>query len=108
MFSSSISHFVVLAVLSVVDAQLPFWGPSPHTNVSPFGPPPLPPNSNGKTCTVHALGNGADDTPQILGAFEECNHGGTVVFPSDQTYLIATRLNPVIHDGLSSSSLHEQ
>ncbi|KAJ5728204.1 hypothetical protein N7493_004534 [Penicillium malachiteum] len=49
-------------------------------------------------CTVKARGNKKDDTPNILNAFEKCSGGGTVVFPEDQSYWIATRLNPVIHD----------
>lgn len=66
--------------------------------VSPFGPAPRHPASNGKTCTVKALGNKKDDAPQILKAFDECNNGGTVVFPEDQSYWVATRLNPVLQD----------
>lgn len=65
---------------------------------SPWGPAPKAPAKHGKTCTVKALGGEKDDTPQILKAFEECNNGGTVVFPEDQNYWIATKLNPVIHD----------
>lgn len=67
-------------------------------SASPFGPPPIGPFSNGKTCTVKALGHQRDDTPQILRAFTECNHGGTVVFPEGQNYWIGTKLNPVIYD----------
>lgn len=59
---------------------------------------PTPPRTNHKTCTVLPLGNHTDDTPQILKAFADCNHGGTVVFPKDKVYWIATRLNPVIYD----------
>lgn len=59
---------------------------------------PVPPCNNGKTCTVLPLGNQTDDTPQILQAFSDCNNGGTVVFPKDQVYWIATRMNPVISD----------
>ena len=51
-----------------------------------------------KTCTVNPLGNGRDDVPQILAAFNDCNNGGTVVFPRGETYNIATRLHLVIHD----------
>jgi galacturan 1,4-alpha-galacturonidase len=67
-------------------------------SASPFGRAPIGPFSNGKTCTVKALGHQRDDTPQILKAFAECNHGGTVVFPEDQNYWIGTKLNPVIYD----------
>jgi galacturan 1,4-alpha-galacturonidase len=62
------------------------------------GPQPLQPSQNGKTCTLRALGNQTDDTPQILKAFQECNNGGNVVFPQGQNYWIASRLNPVIYD----------
>lgn len=67
---------------------------------APWGglPAPSSPSHNGKTCTVHAYGNKKDDTPQILDAFNGCNNGGTVVFPEDQNYWIATKLNPVIYD----------
>lgn len=51
-----------------------------------------------KTCTVKALGNSQDDVPNILKAFSECGHGGTIVFPQGQNYWIATRLNPVVRD----------
>ncbi|KAH6676610.1 glycoside hydrolase family 28 protein [Halenospora varia] len=61
--------------------------------VNPHGP-----SKNGRACVVQALGNNKDDTPQILKAFAECNHGGTIVFPEGQKYWIATRLNPTIYD----------
>jgi galacturan 1,4-alpha-galacturonidase len=65
---------------------------------NPFGPLPIGPFNNGKTCTVRPLGHKRDDTPQILKAFQQCNHGGTVVFPEGDNYWIGTRLNPVIYD----------
>jgi hypothetical protein len=68
------------------------------SSASPWGPPPTGPSNNGKTCTVQALGNKRDDTPQILDAFRDCNNGGTVVFPEDQNYWIGTKLNPIISD----------
>lgn len=49
-------------------------------------------------CTVTANGNHNDDVPNILEAFHECGNGGKVIFPEDQSYWIATRLNPVIND----------
>ncbi|EPS27745.1 putative rhamnogalacturonan alpha-L-rhamnopyranohydrolase [Penicillium oxalicum 114-2] len=49
-------------------------------------------------CTVTARGHQKDDVPNILKAFEACGHGGTVVFPEDQTYWIASRLNPTVND----------
>lgn len=59
---------------------------------------PRSPASTGKTCTLNPLGGNQDDVPQILEAFDECNNGGTVVFPENSTFYIATRLNPVIYD----------
>jgi len=49
-------------------------------------------------CTVKANGHQKDDVPNILKAFHECGNGGTIVFPEDQSYWIASRLNPVIHN----------
>jgi galacturan 1,4-alpha-galacturonidase len=63
-----------------------------------FGRDPRGPSKNGKQCTVKALGSERDDVPNILRAFDECNNGGTVIFPEDQNYWIAQRLNPVLHD----------
>lgn len=51
-----------------------------------------------RVCTVRARGHQEDDVPNILKAFHDCNAGGTVVFPEDESYWIATRLNPVIND----------
>ncbi len=56
---------------------------------------PRAPSSSGKVCTVTPRGCKRDDTPQILQAFEDCNNGGTVVFPEGKKFYIATRLNPV-------------
>ncbi|TVY34599.1 putative galacturan 1,4-alpha-galacturonidase C [Lachnellula occidentalis] len=63
-----------------------------------WGPAPKGPANHGKTCTVQALGDQKDDTPQILKAFEDCNNGGIVIFPEDQNYWIGTKLNPVMKD----------
>jgi hypothetical protein len=49
-------------------------------------------------CTVKANGHQKDDVPNILKAFHQCGKGGTIVFPEDQSYWIATRLNPVVND----------
>lgn len=70
---------------------------APAVALMPMIPPRSPANS-GKTCTLIPNGPGQDDVPQILEAFEECNNGGTVVFPENSTFYIATILNPVIYD----------
>ncbi|KAH8889866.1 polygalacturonase [Thozetella sp. PMI_491] len=59
---------------------------------------PRSPFSSGKICTVTPKGCRRDDVPQILKAFEDCNHGGTVVFPEGRKFYIASRLNPVLYD----------
>lgn len=60
---------------------------------------PRAPSATGRTtCTVIAKGQQQDDTPQILQAFEKCGNGGLIVFPENQTYWIASRLNPVVND----------
>lgn len=48
-------------------------------------------------CTVKARGHQKDDVPNILKAFRECGHGGTIVFPEEESYWIGTRLNPVVN-----------
>jgi galacturan 1,4-alpha-galacturonidase len=85
--------YLSLAV-SMALASFAYATPVPWSNL----PPPSRPSHNGKTCTVHAYGNKKDDTPQVLDAFNDCNNGGTVVFPESQNYWIATKLNPVIYD----------
>lgn len=59
---------------------------------------PRSPAVSSKTCTLLPLGDTQDDVPQILAAFDECNNGGTVVFPENTTFYIASKLNPVIYD----------
>jgi galacturan 1,4-alpha-galacturonidase len=88
--STRAMHYILSQAILVALATL--------TSASPFGPAPIGPFNNGKTCTVIAHGHQRDDTPQILSAFERCNHGGTVVFPEGQNYWIGTKLNPVIYD----------
>lgn len=88
-----ILSLAVFATLTSVACASPApWSSGPNL------PAPAGPSHNGKTCTVHAHGDKKDDTPQILDAFNDCNNGGTVVFPEDQNYWIATKLNPVIYD----------
>jgi len=51
-----------------------------------------------KECKVVANGSKKDDVPNILQAFNECNNGGTIIFPEDQNYWIATKLHPTVHN----------
>jgi hypothetical protein len=53
-------------------------------------------SQKGTVCTVTALGGKRDDVPNILEAFSRCGKDGTIVFPEDQNYWIATRLNPIV------------
>jgi galacturan 1,4-alpha-galacturonidase len=57
-------------------------------------------NYNGRTaCTVFPGGdNTTDDVPTILKAFDQCGHGGNIVFPRNETYHINSRLNPRVND----------
>ncbi|KAF1928370.1 glycoside hydrolase family 28 protein [Didymella exigua CBS 183.55] len=51
-----------------------------------------------RQCTVHANGNQIDDVPNLLKAFDRCGNGGDIIFPKNEDYYIATRLNPVVND----------
>jgi hypothetical protein len=53
-----------------------------------------------KICTVIAQGNNQDDTPNILHAFSECAQNAIVVFPEQESYWIASRLNPYVSPSL--------
>lgn len=81
-----------LSLLPVLTAS------SPISSHQPSIPPRAPLTTPGKTCTVLPLGNQQDDVPQILAAFEACNNGGTVTFPRNSTFYIASVLNPVLTD----------
>ena len=88
---SNIHYFLSLAI-SLAEA------PEATATPSPWGfPAPKRSSSSGKTCTVYALGDREDDTPQILAAFKNCNNGGTVIFPEGQNYWISTKLNLALH-----------
>jgi hypothetical protein len=43
--------------------------------------------------------NSADDVPAIRAALEECGDGGTIIFPSSQTYHIGSTLNLALCHG---------
>ncbi|KAE8376548.1 pectin lyase fold/virulence factor [Aspergillus bertholletiae] len=49
-------------------------------------------------CRVKANGNQTNDVPRLLEAFQKCGNGGTIIFPEDQSYWIASRLNPTLND----------
>lgn len=49
-------------------------------------------------CTVAANGGNVSDVSNIVSAFDMCGHGGNIVFPEDQNYYIAEKLNPVVND----------
>ncbi|KAK7203241.1 putative exopolygalacturonase X [Myxozyma melibiosi] len=62
---------------------------APHPPFKPF--PQTHPRT--KTCKVKSHGDGSDDSHFILSALEKCNHGGRVVFSSDETYTIGAPLD---------------
>lgn len=49
-------------------------------------------------CKVIANGGNRSDVPNILKAFDKCGNGGNIIFPEDQNYYIASKLNPVVND----------
>jgi galacturan 1,4-alpha-galacturonidase len=51
-----------------------------------------------KECTVTPLGGKQDDVPNILKAFQNCDNGGTIIFPEKQEYWIGRKLSPVVKD----------
>ncbi|TID19451.1 glycoside hydrolase family 28 protein [Venturia nashicola] len=69
----------------------------PAVNISPKKPfKPFPSSSppRNKICYVSSHNDGkTDDSKYILSAVEKCNHGGQVVFPKGQKYVIGTALN---------------
>lgn len=89
------------AAKPVVDAQLdggviarPSTEPFPYNSgrLKLYSPPRT------KTCSITAIGGNGDDAPQILGAFNDCNNGGTVVLDGD--YTIATALDLTFLDSV--------
>jgi hypothetical protein len=89
-------HFFSFAI-SLAFTSVACANPTPWGTLSNL-PAPQKPCRSSQTCTVYALGNKQDDTPQILNAFKQCNNGGTVIFPEGQNYWIASKLNPVLYD----------
>lgn len=73
-------------------------GPSPRPSIScdphsPSKPIPISP-SRTKQCYVQSHGDGVtDDSPYILTALHDCNNGGHVVFPQNESYVIGTALD---------------
>jgi galacturan 1,4-alpha-galacturonidase len=67
----------------------------PHHPAYPYHPKKAFPASPArtKTCSLKALGNGKDDSANILKAIKKCNNGGHVVFPKDQKFTIGTALD---------------
>jgi galacturan 1,4-alpha-galacturonidase len=83
MITHSISRLLSLSIISQAIAQ--------HVSIT---------DDNGRTtCTVFpGRDNTTDDVPTILKAFDQCGHGGNIVFPRNETYHINSRLNPQVND----------
>lgn len=62
-------------------------GPQPAYRAMPDSP------ARNKTCVVAAAGDGSDDGPAILEAFESCSPGGSVVLSANATYSVGTALD---------------
>lgn len=67
----------------------------PSISSSPYNPSVPFPNPPARTrkCIVKADGGGADDSQNILDAFNKCNNGGHVVFAENSTYTIGTAMD---------------
>jgi galacturan 1,4-alpha-galacturonidase len=75
--------------VKVVASKRPYHPAHPY---HPKKPCPASP-ARTKTCSVKALGNGQDDSDNILKAIKKCNNGGHVIFPKDQKFTIGTALD---------------
>src|SRR5690349_10633343 len=87
-------YAALLALMAVTAFASP--GPNrPSVKCHPKRPsrlfPHSPPRNPKRICTVPA--GTADAGPSILAAAQKCNHGGTVYFPADKSYTIATALD---------------
>jgi galacturan 1,4-alpha-galacturonidase len=51
-----------------------------------------------RQCTVFPHLNKTNDVPNILEAFQNCGNGGDIIFPENQNYWIAERMNPILKD----------
>jgi galacturan 1,4-alpha-galacturonidase len=90
-FSSFLSLVTLGAATSSCSPNLPSRpSPTPH----PYSPgkPHIPSPPRSRTCYVHALGKGQDDSQAIFSAAKACNYGGTVAL-LDAQYIIAQPLD---------------
>ena len=55
--------------------------------------PAYSPPDGRSTCTVRALGNQQDDSPNILRAFQDCGDNGHIIFPALEKYTVASVIN---------------
>jgi len=79
LFSITLS-FGLLAIASADQ----IWRPSYPAYSAPDGR---------STCTVRALGNQQDDSPNILRAFQDCGNNGHIIFPAGEKYTVASVIN---------------
>lgn len=90
----------------VVPSKRPNYSIEPKHPGSPIPESP----ERTKTCIVEACGDGGDDSANILKAIKECNNGGHVVFPKEQTFNIGTALDLTFleHIDLGKSNLYHR
>jgi len=60
--------------------------------------PAYSPPDGRSTCTVRALGNQQDDSPNILRAFNDCGNNGHIIFPAGEKYTVASVINVQLND----------
>ncbi|KAH8723772.1 pectin lyase fold/virulence factor [Phaeosphaeriaceae sp. PMI808] len=73
----------------VIPSKRPEHPIAPHHPGKPFSASP----DRTKICVLQAIGNGSDDSANILDAIKQCNNGGHVVFPKGQKFTIGTALD---------------
>ena len=88
-FHTALLAFVVATVLAFPGPNRPSVKCHPKQPSRPF--PHSPPRNPKRVCIVSA--STTDAGPSILAAARKCNHGGTVYFPADKNYTIATVLD---------------
>ncbi|KAK3392735.1 exopolygalacturonase [Podospora didyma] len=80
----------VVAIVAQGTSRRPTLRPIPYRPRVPFPNPP----SRKRLCVVRTHGDGiTDDSQYILSAFRECNDGGHVLFPRENTYIVGTAMD---------------
>lgn len=83
----------LLCLTTTSASPAPTWSPWQAPSSRPSCVPDSSP-ARSKTCYVESHNDlVTDDSQYILSALQQCNNGGHVVFPANQSYLIGTALD---------------